>query len=310
MTMATSTTSAVAVGAFARVHTSVAAVPETFARSKINGADIAFHTWGRPGPRVTLLAHGLSANGLSAEAVGRSIASHGGYAVACDFRGRNQTPDTGRGTCGWQQHARDLLALAKRLHAKSLTVIGHSMGAYVTMELALLARGAIDRVVLVDGLGHIEPGAWKAVEASPQRLGKTYASADTYIAALRNRGIPAEWERQFREDLITNPDGTVTPRTSFDAVNEDLAYTRRQLARPNIFPSRFWQGLPAQTLVLRASAPLVPAQGNVISSSDLRFFKTQYPSARVITVPHTNHYSVFTDPKSVAAIGAFMERAG
>ncbi|MEZ0312908.1 MAG: alpha/beta hydrolase [Myxococcota bacterium] len=282
---------------------------EALVRRHVHGAELACREWGRPGHPLVLMVHGLSANALSAETLGRALAAKGYHVVAPDLRGRNLSPATEPGSLGWRTHAHDMLAVARQVNgSKPFTVVGHSMGAYVAMEMAVLARHKLERVVLIDGLGHIEPGAWKAVVASPGRLGKEYASADAYVGALLAKGIPPAWARSFREDLVTLANGKVTPRTNRDAVLEDLMYTQRQLERPGAFARHYWRTLPDATLLVRAPVPLVPQLGNIVSERDVRNFKAQRPRVRVVEAPGTNHYSVFTDAAVAKIVVAFVKK--
>src|SRR5438270_215270 len=58
---------------------------------------------------------GLSANALSFEAVGAHLAVRGRSLAAVDLRGRGRSPAGPPGSHGWENHARDVLAIADRL---------------------------------------------------------------------------------------------------------------------------------------------------------------------------------------------------
>lgn len=258
------------------------------------------HRHGPDGGRLTLCVHGLSANSRSFDLLGAELAAHGRSAVALDLRGRGWSAVTGLGTYGWRNHARDVLDAATALGAERFEYVGHSMGAFVGLEVARQAPARVERLMLLDAVGIPEPASLLPIAAALQRLGSVHPDADAYVAAVRRLGIvtpwsPA-WEAHYRYDLVA-VDGGVRPRTDRAAVFEDMAYGATQV------PRGFWPDLSMPTLLVRAGLPL--GAGYVVSAGDREDFLRRVPRAEAVDV-EANHYGVMTHPDTAAAIRSFL----
>ena len=113
----------------------------------VDGGDLRVLLWGA-GKRVAVAVHGITASGMSWQAVARHMPSDWTLA-APDLRGRGHSRDL-PGPYGLDRHARDVVAVLRHFGGRPV-LAGHSMGAYV----ALLARDShpelVRRLVLVDG---------------------------------------------------------------------------------------------------------------------------------------------------------------
>lgn len=256
--------------------------------------------WGSEGGRLTLLVHGLSANSRSFDAIAPELAKDGRSVVAIDLRGRGHSDVTGPGTYGWPAHAADVLAVATALGAETFDYVGHSMGAFIGMQVARTAPERVERLVLIDAVGVPEPASLVPIAAALARLGTVHRDADAYVAKVRDVGTIAPWgpvwEAHYRYDLVDVADG-VTPRTSRAAVDEDLAYGGKQT------PSEAWRHLVMPTLLLRASNPL--GEGFIVRESDRDAFLLTAPRAISRDVA-ANHYGIMTHPHTVQSIRRFF----
>src|SRR5690242_21251559 len=113
----------------------------------VDGGDLRVLQWGT-GKRVAVAVHGITASGMSWQAVARHMPSDWTLA-APDLRGRGHSRDLS-GPYGLERHARDVVAVLRHFGGRPV-LAGHSMGAYI----ALLARDShpqlVRRLVLVDG---------------------------------------------------------------------------------------------------------------------------------------------------------------
>jgi pimeloyl-ACP methyl ester carboxylesterase len=259
---------------------------------------------GPPGTAAVVCVPGLSANARSFDVVAAKMARGGRQVAALDLRGRGHSPATAAGTYGWRHHAEDVLEVAGRLGFATFDLVGHSMGAFVAMQAAALAPARVRRVVLIDAVGRPDPEALPPIVASVQRLGVVYPSAEAYCDRIRRRGsaVPWEslWEGHHLYELESVPGG-VRPRTSMEAVVEDMMYGAGK------DPRQFWPGLRAPTLLVRASRPLPPGTGFVVGSALRDEFRGAVPSAEVVEVD-ANHYGVMAHPDALGAIDAFLAR--
>lgn len=252
--------------------------------------------------RPVLCVPGLTANARSFDAVSATLARRARQVVALDLRGRGHSPATAAGTHGWLHHAEDVLEVATRLGFATFDLVGHSMGAFVSMQVAALAQARISRLVLVDALGVPEPEVIPPILASVQRLGVVYPSADAYCEQIRARGaaVPWEelWEGHARYELEPVPGG-VWPRTSMEAVVEDMMYGASHDAM------ELWPSLRMPTLLVRASLPLAPSTGFVVGAALRDTFLSEVKSARAVEID-ANHYGVMAHPDALRAIDDFL----
>ena len=141
---------------------------------------------------TVLLAHGITANGLSWQRVADELVARHGPGrlrlLALDLRGRASSADV-PGPYGLAEHVDDLLSVAGAFAATPV-LVGHSMGAFV----AALAGGrhpeAFRGLVLVDGgLAFPVPGdldvdgtLQAVIGPAMQRLSMRFESPEAYLA--------------------------------------------------------------------------------------------------------------------------------
>jgi len=258
--------------------------------------------FGADAPLATICVPGLSSNSRVFDALGERLEAHGGGIVAVDLRGRGWSEITPPGTYGWEAHASDLFDVAEALRIERFNIVGHSMGAYIAMRAACIEPTRIARLVLIDGLGVPSQTALAAIRSGLVRLTGTFASADAYVAAVRDAGLAAPWnaywDRHYRYDLIEDG-ASVRPRTNLAAVTEDAAYGAGQDVRAG------WPRIIQNTLVVRAALPLGGPDGFVVTQADYRAFLDAHPQARGVEIA-ANHFGVVLDPNTLEAIEAFL----
>lgn len=256
---------------------------------------------GEPGARLAIGVPGLSANAFSFEALGDGLARAGKALAALDLRGRGRSPAGARGSHGWENHARDVLAVADAHGCRRFDFIGHSMGAFIGLVLANLAPERVRRLVLIDAVGVPDPRAMPPIFAAVERLGTVHASADEFVGKVRAAGVvpwSPFWEAHYREDLMAVPGG-VRQRASGSAVLEDLSYCATVQVRD------LWGGVGASTLLVRAGIPLAPG-GDVVTAQDRDRFLRTAPRAQAVEVP-ANHYGVMNHPHTARAVEEFLK---
>ena len=256
------------------------------------------------GPGVpTLCIPGLSSNSRVFTRLGEQFARNGRTLIAFDLRGRGWSDITEKGTYGWENHARDILEAAQAMGIEQFDYVGHSMGAFIGMAATSIDRGKhIRRLVLIDGLGVPSQTALNAILAGLSRLKVTFATADEYVAAVREMGLATPWndlwEQHYRYDLITE-NGSVRPRTDVAAVTEDAIYGSTQ------DPRAVWPLLTIPTLLLRATVPLGGPDGFVVTQADYDDFLAAVPTATGVEIP-ANHFGIMAAQETLDEIERFL----
>jgi pimeloyl-ACP methyl ester carboxylesterase len=268
----------------------------------LRGGRLRAHRFGDPAGSLSLCLPGLSLTSRTFDCLGEGLADRSLDVVALDLRGRGYSDVTPAGTYGSVRHAQDVLDAASALGATTFDLIGHSMGAHVALQTARLEPGRVRRLVLIDALGIPRYAAVRAILKGLERLDRSYATPEEYIAVVRDVGLVVPWseywERAFRYDLVI-VGGRVRARTSAAAVLEDVIDDASRDPRP------LWHGLAMPILVLRAKVPLVGRDGFILTEFDTEPFLRMTRSARMTEID-ANHVGIVAHPETVNAIRAFL----
>jgi len=278
----------------------------------VDGGDLRVLLWGT-GKRVAVAVHGITASGMSWQAVARHMPADWTLA-APDLRGRGHSRDL-PGPFGLDRHAQDVVAVLRHFGGRPV-LAGHSMGAYV----ALLARDAhpelVRRLVLIDGglplpvPEGIDLDAALDTTLGPAiaRLGQVFPSTEAYVEFWRAHPALADhWtpdvEAYVRYDLIGEP-GQLRSRCIGDAVRTDgrdvlaekpVAEALQRLTRPTPL-------LAAPTGMFGVPPPLLPPE--VVAA-----WAERVPALRPQVVPGVNHYTIMFDREGAAAVSQAIRAA-
>jgi hypothetical protein len=174
------------------------------------------------------------------------------------------------------------------------------------MQAASLAPGAIDRLVLIDGLGAPEGAALRSLARTARAVGRAFPSADAYVEAIRAREVVEPWSRTWDAALRYEcvparwPKRGVRLRTSRRAVLADTLHGASH------DPRRLWPPLTMPVLLVRATVPLRPDGGLVVTAADRDRAAAVLPRLRVVEVP-ANHYGVVAHEATLRAVRDFVE---
>lgn len=274
----------------------------TTKRIQLTSGALHVESNGDPLGRLILCVHGLSANCRSFDRFVPVLAEAGHHVVAMDLRGRGRSEITPRGSYGWDSHIRDLLEIAELYGADSFIVVGHSMGGFIGLSLAAQYPRRCSRLVLVDAVGEPEPSALPPIMKSVSRLGRTYQSVPAALAYMQAAGTIAPWDEFWDSYFaweLEPVDDTLRIRTDLAAVAEDSAYASKH------YVYGLWPRLRCPCLLVRASRPMTPGGGFVVSQADAERFAAEARDATVVDVD-ADHYSILISPPAISAVERFV----
>jgi pimeloyl-ACP methyl ester carboxylesterase len=218
------------------------------------------------------------------------------------LRGRGKSETTPPGTYGWENHARDVFAVADALGFERFSVIGQSMGGSVAMKAAELDGSRLDAIVLVDVAGRVDRGVGPVIASVMRRDDTVHGSVEEYLDAVKAHGLVEQWsdywDRFYRYQL-EEVDGGVRSRAHHEAVAEDRKYTATQ------HPYDRWKHLTMPTLLLRATRELLPGTGHVVPAADRDRFRREVRRGVVVEVD-ANHLTINTHPHTATATASFL----
>jgi pimeloyl-ACP methyl ester carboxylesterase len=270
----------------------------------LDGVEIHYVDWGGDGPPVVCV-HGLTANCRCWDGLAEALAPR--YRVlAYDLRGRG---DSAKPTTGYNvpTHAGDLLAFIETLALEKPVVIGHSLGAMITVFFASRYPTRPSKLVLIDGGADARPEIVEAVRPAIERLGLSFPSLAAYFDFLRRMPFLRDWngymERYYRFDVAEAPDGSVRSKVPRAVIEEEVAAMR---AGYNLKEMYRWIRRPA--LVLRAPEGLQRQDDYILSPAEAIAMVSAMPNARLVEIPGTNHYTILLGkrPAVEAAVLAFL----
>jgi lipase len=251
------------------------------------------HEWGDPAAPPVLCLHGVMGHGRRFR---RLAEEH-----LADFR--VLAPDLrGHGHSGWEppwtieQHVEDLRETLEAAGVERPTVIGHSFGGRLTLELA--AAGLAERMVLLDPVVWVPP-AIMLERAERARQDRSFAKEDEARAERAELSplAPRELiEEEFREHLVQGEDGRLRFRYSQAAVVTALGELSQ---RP---PD--WELLQVPALLV------VGADTDVTVPAVVDALRTELVGLEVVTVPGRHIVLWDAYEETARAIGTFLEDAG
>jgi len=271
--------------------------------------------------RTVIAVHGITANGLSMRPLARALAARdpGIRVLAPDVVGR-ACSNTVTGPWGIGRHAEDVMAIADAAGAGTVTVLGHSMGAYVAAIAAARHPERFDRVVLVDGGIAFPPPPGADIDAlltavigpAMTRLSMTFPDTDAYLGfmaanpavaeVLAAGGTSAEDLRGYLEhDIVRREDGTLASSCVLEAIRVDGGAVLTEPETLSAAPS-----LTVPTTLLWAPRGLMNQTPGLLTAEAIA--AAQLPEAVTVTaVDDCNHYSImFADHALRAVVDATL----
>jgi len=280
----------------------------------VDGGDLRVLLWGT-GKRVAVAVHGITASGMSWQAVARHMPSDWTLA-APDLRGRGHSREL-PGPYGLDGHARDVAAVLRHFGGRAV-LAGHSMGAYI----ALLTRDAhpelVRRLVLVDGGLPLPVPVPEGTDLDAvldatlgpaiTRLRQTYPDTEAYLDFWRaHPALAGHWtadvEAYVRYDLI-GENGHLRSRAAEDAVRAD----GRDVLADKPFADALSR-LTKPTPLLTPPAGMFGAPPGLIPPQVIAAWQDRVPALRPQTVPGANHYTILFEPEAAAAVSQAIRAA-
>ena len=263
---------------------------------------------GSDAPTV-LLVHGVTASHHAWPFVVDRLP--GVRAVAPDLRGRGRSNGID-GPAGMAAHAADLAALLDFLGIEQTVVVGHSMGAFVSLVFAHLYPDRVSRLLLVDGGLPLDVPAGLDTDElvagilgpTAARLSMRFASPGEYLDFWRRH--PAfvgawtpELERYLAYDLVDDGSGAFRPATSYATTADDTVDMNTGTALPDALA-----GLQHPTRLITVPRGLQDDPPGLYAPEHLERVLAEYPGVQHERVDGFNHYTIVMSPGGADVVAA------
>ncbi len=257
------------------------------------------------GPDPVVCLHGITAHHRAFNAAARYLGPSRGL-VGVDLRGRGDSdkPESGYSL---RAHAADVVRVLDHLGLESAVLVGHSMGAFVVLKIALAFPDRVRALVLLDG-------GWPRVVSTPEemteeekqeaaalqeglarafkRLDMTFESPEAYLAFwfpdqnLKMEDLPQDLADYYLYDL-REVEGGYKPKASRAAAEEDSPSVSS--TSPT---AEEMSGVGCPVALVRASQGFFPGSDPLISDQVRDVMTGPLDIRTEILLEGANHYTM------------------
>lgn len=272
-----------------------------------DGVEIQLAEWEGQGKTV-LCVHGITANCRCWDVIAEA-ASPGHRILATDLRGRglSESPSSGYSI---EHHCRDILAVLDDLGLDRVVIMGHSLGAFISVVFGAQNPERVERIILVDGGGKLSEEqrgkVFAGIKPSLDRLGKVFPSFEDYLALMKQAPFLKPWppamEPYYRHE-VEEVDGGIRSRVMPEHIQEEAL----NLGKVDV--SQFYPKLVCPALIFRATEGLLAQDDILLPKEVVERMLREIPNASRVDLDGTNHYSIIFQPNSTRdqAIRAFLK---
>ncbi len=277
----------------------------------VSAGDVKLHyvQWGEQGPPIVCV-HGLTANAFCFQSFADDL-SRDHRVFAYDLRGRGDSdkPDHGYSV---PIHAADLSRLIDALGLECPVLMGHSLGALISLYFAAHYPQKLSKLILIDAGA---PPPWKTAEEQPawltasiSRLGTSVPSFEEYTQRLKAAPFLGPYWNEyldvyFEHDVYHNDDGSVRSKCYRDGVIEEgQQYDQAR-------PEEQWANVQVPTLLLRAGQGLFFDNDQLLAEESAIAIQRGINDCRYVNFPTLNHYTIIfgVEAGPVQEVRAFVD---
>lgn len=279
----------------------------------VDGGMMRVGVWG-PGndDAATILAvHGVTAShqawGLVAEALPQL------RIIAPDLRGRGRSNGL-PGPYGMPVHADDLSRVLGHFTSRPVPVVGHSMGAFVSLVLAHRHPEQVASLLLVDGGLPLqvpeglddEQIIQSVLGPAAERLEMEFGSHGEYREYWKKHpAFAGHWNELVERYVDYDLQGRsphLKPSTSYRALAEDTAELHRGASL-----LRALEELTHPVRFLQSPRGLLGAEPGLYKEEYVAQWAAGIPGLKTELIEGTNHYSIVMEESGARAVAGFIE---
>jgi pimeloyl-ACP methyl ester carboxylesterase len=263
-------------------------------KAKGDGLKIQLAVWEGKGKQI-LCVHGITANCRFWDCLASALAPHHRL-IAMDLRGRglSDKPSTGYSI---EHHCKDILALMNDQGLERPVLMGHSLGAFISLVFSAQYPQRVDRLILVDGGGKLSETqmakVFAGIKPSLDRLGHVFPSFEAYLSLMKQAPFLQPWnaymETYFRYE-IEEVQGGVRSRVHPKHIEEEAKNLGEVDSR------EFYKKVKAPTLILRATKGMLAEDDLLLPEDVADRMAREIRNAKKVDIEGANHYSILFQP--------------
>jgi pimeloyl-ACP methyl ester carboxylesterase len=259
-------------------------------QAKGDGVEIQLAVWEGKGKTV-LCVHGLTANCRCWDTMAEALAPDHTI-VAMDLRGRglSDKPPTGYSI---DHHCSDILALLDDLEVEKAVLMGHSLGAFISLVFGAKHSDRVDSIILADGGGKLSEEqmakVFEGIKPSLERLGQVFPSFEEYVGLMKSAPFFQPWssalDTYFRYEAEDVDEG-VRSRVQPGNIQEEII----NLGQVDV--SEFYSNVSCPVLILRATEGMLAPDDILLPQEVVERMTREIPDAKYVNIEGANHYTL------------------
>jgi pimeloyl-ACP methyl ester carboxylesterase len=179
-------------------------------------------------------------------------------------------------------------------------LMGHSLGAFISLVFAARYPHRVDRLILVDGGGKLSETqmakVFAGIKPSLDRLGQVFPSLEAYLNQMKQASYLQPWnsymETYFRYE-VEEVEGGVRSRVHPKHIEEEAQNLKKVDSR------QFYAKVTSPTLILRATKGMLAEDDLVLPEEVAERMAREIPNASKVDLKGTNHYSILFQPNKM-----------
>jgi esterase len=265
----------------------------------INGQRHHYLDWGTAGKPVIVCLHGLRGHAHAWDDLAPSFCeTH--HVLAFDMRGRGDSDWDISADYSLNAYVQDLGQLLDALHVQACWLVGHSMGALVSMLFAARNPGRLHGAVLMEMGPENDPRGTARLVQEFRRMPEEYASMDEALAvAIEENPYASETVLRKRLEFQTRPLESGRIGWRYDRAIRDLWRGDSRPARPDLWPLLSKMSCP--TLIIRGT------HTDIFPAAVANRMRQTISQAELVEIPNAAHMVNEENPAAcIAAMQAFF----
>jgi len=268
--------------------------PANMQRVQANGLNFQLAFWEGNGLNI-LGIHGLTANCRCFDSLAETVYPRHNL-IAMDLRGRGLSDKPAAGY-SIPHHCQDIKEVIAELGLSSVVLMGHSLGAAISLKFASQNPHLVQGLILIDGGGILSKErmnkVMEGIKPAIERLGKTFSDFEEYVSPLKNASTLQPWnetlDSYFRYEIEHTQEG-VKSRIRPENIQEELY----NLAEVDI--QETYAKINSPVLILRATLGMLDKDDLFLPQEATHKMLEMIPKAKVVDVPETNHFTILFHP--------------
>ncbi len=263
---------------------------------QVNGDNLKINLahWEGKG-RPVLTVHGITANCRCWDIVANSlIPEFDVYAMDLRGRGLSDKPDSGYSLA---HHVKDIVAILDGLEIEKINLMGHSLGAFITLAFAAEHPDRVNRIVLVDGGGDLSTQqmdeVFKGIKPALDRLTMTFPTVEAYLEKMKSAPYILPWnstiEAYYRHEIEEGDDGVKTNISPLH-IQEEAGNMRK------VDCKALYSHISCNTMILRAVRGLLSDRDILLPSDVIEEMEKEIRKSVRFDVEGVNHYGIVMQP--------------